>query len=303
MNRRSTVCARDHGGSPDRHLHQDRRRGRRPRLGDMPARSRKDHPRVVAYADVRRDSTPSLASLIAHRRICPTSWRQFCAAVQNDLFDVGADLCAPGRRRPAVYRRCGEPPTSTARGLVRRVQRRAAQAHSFILPGGMRARPSCIRPGRSPSGRAHRVELVRGRRRRTNREAMPLPQPALGPAVHPGPDGQPDGDVLWKPGGERARARPAPGRPRRRARWADVVQQQPRPGWRAARSHDRLREHVPDQLGLGAWVRTSRWMALVCPPWPRWTSGSVQTTSTKRTSWSCSAARRRQPVPGRSRRR
>ena len=73
---------------------------------------------------------------------------------------------------------------------VRPVQRRPATLDSFLLPGGTPAGACCTWRDGGPAGRAHHVGAAAQRPERTNPLAA-IPEPALGPAVHPGPGGQP----------------------------------------------------------------------------------------------------------------
>src|SRR5712671_2920873 len=58
-------------------------------LGDG-ARVPKDHPRVAAYGEV--DELNALLGLVL---IEASEERTLLQSIQNDLFDVGADLCLP----------------------------------------------------------------------------------------------------------------------------------------------------------------------------------------------------------------
>ncbi|MSO44922.1 MAG: cob(I)yrinic acid a,c-diamide adenosyltransferase [Thermoleophilia bacterium] len=61
------------------------------RLGDMTL-VRKDHLRVTAYGDV--DEVNALVGLVRCQDL-PGDWDERLRQVQNDLFDVGADLAVP----------------------------------------------------------------------------------------------------------------------------------------------------------------------------------------------------------------
>lgn len=99
-------------------------------LGDG-TRVPKHHPRVVAFGTV--DELSAVIGLaIAHG--VPEPLRSELQAIQNDLFDLGADLCVPGeagarlRITPAYTKRLEE--------LIDRENARLAPLTSFILPGG-----------------------------------------------------------------------------------------------------------------------------------------------------------------------
>jgi cob(I)alamin adenosyltransferase len=103
-------------------------------LGDM-SRVAKTHPRIEAYGTVDElNAQIGLAIAVAG---LPEAYRQWLAHVQNDLFDVGADLAAPedpssDRERLRVIpeqtgwleERCDE------------VNDTLAPLKSFVLPGG-----------------------------------------------------------------------------------------------------------------------------------------------------------------------
>ena len=104
------------------------------RLGDMSETSKTD-PRLVAYADV--DETNSqLGYALALGGLNPDV-ADVLTQVQNDLFDVGADLCSPVVADPKF------PPLRVTDTYVERLERwcdhynEALQPlRSFILPGG-----------------------------------------------------------------------------------------------------------------------------------------------------------------------
>jgi cob(I)alamin adenosyltransferase len=82
-------------------------------LGDM-SRVRKTDPRVGAYADVD-ETNASLGVAIALGAL-PDRLTAVLRTVQNDLFDVGADLCTPVRPDPEY------PPLRVEDGYVTRLE-------------------------------------------------------------------------------------------------------------------------------------------------------------------------------------
>lgn len=108
--------------------------GGRTRLGDMSETSKTDL-RVEAYGSVdEANATIGLArSSLADDAVDTVLMR-----VQNDLFDLGADLCVPDRGEPLDY----EPLRVTARQVERletdidTFNARLAPLDSFILPAG-----------------------------------------------------------------------------------------------------------------------------------------------------------------------
>ncbi|PMR75477.1 cob(I)yrinic acid a,c-diamide adenosyltransferase [Billgrantia endophytica] len=101
-------------------------------LGDG-SRVAKHDPRVEAFGTVdETNATIGLAQLHAEGEL-----RQVLATVQNDLFDVGADLCTPEQEAPEY------PPLRVTASQVEFLERRIdawnadlASLRSFILPGG-----------------------------------------------------------------------------------------------------------------------------------------------------------------------
>src|SRR5918993_2851423 len=103
-------------------------------LGDM-SRVRKTDPRLVAYADVD-EANSAIGAAIALGGL-PEPIAALLRSVQNDLFDVGADLCTPVVPDPEF------PPLRVTDAQVERLERacddfnaRLSKLDSFILPGG-----------------------------------------------------------------------------------------------------------------------------------------------------------------------
>jgi cob(I)alamin adenosyltransferase len=101
-------------------------------LGDG-QRVSKDHPRVAAYGDV--DELNAVMGLL-HAHMTDGPERDLIRLIQNDLFDVGADLCVPlvagetGGLRilPTQYERLEK--------AIDLYNDRLTPLKSFILPGG-----------------------------------------------------------------------------------------------------------------------------------------------------------------------
>src|SRR3954453_13551798 len=103
-------------------------------LGDM-SRVRKTDPRLTAYADVD-EANSSIGVALALGALEPdvaTLLRQ----VQNDLFDLGADLCTP------IKPDLGYEPLRVQPSYTERLEQacdeynpRLTKLNSFILPGG-----------------------------------------------------------------------------------------------------------------------------------------------------------------------
>jgi cob(I)alamin adenosyltransferase len=102
-------------------------------LGDM-SRVPKTHPRIEAYGTV--DELNSQLGVILTLPDLPPGYGDWLARIQNDLFDVGADISVPdapdGRERLRVI------PAQTAwlEGRCDEVNATLEPLRSFVLPGG-----------------------------------------------------------------------------------------------------------------------------------------------------------------------
>lgn len=132
-------------------------------LGDG-SRAGKDAPRVAAYGEV--DELNAVLGLLL---TASPPEADLLRGIQNDLFDVGADLCVP------------EAPAAAPRGRLRVRSEQAQQLEtaidrlnadlapltSFILPGGTPAAAWC-HLARTVCRRAERAVVALARRERLN---------------------------------------------------------------------------------------------------------------------------------------
>src|SRR5207253_1885476 len=130
-------------------------------LGDG-SRVAKDHPRVAACGGVD-ELNAVLGVLLAERPGVREA--EFLRTIQNDLFDVGADLCCPPSADEPPGRRLRVRSEQTARleSLIDRLNEPLAPLNSFVLPGGRPAAAWC-HVGRTVCRRVERdvVTLARG---------------------------------------------------------------------------------------------------------------------------------------------
>ena len=103
-------------------------------LGDL-SRTAKTDLRLAAYADV--DEANSCIGVALALGELPQDVADLLTTIQNDLFDVGADLCTPVTPDPA------HPPLRVTEAYVERLEAacddyndRLEKLRSFILPAG-----------------------------------------------------------------------------------------------------------------------------------------------------------------------
>ena len=172
-------------------------------LGDM-SRVPKTDPRLAAYADVDEANTV-IGTALALGRL-PDGISALLARVQNELFDVGADLCTPVTENPA------HPPLRVTPDYIDRLEQDCDEQNaglpvlrSFILPGGT--------PG---AALLHMARTVVRRAERSTWAALEVYGDSMNPLtatylnrlsdllfILARRANQEHGDVLWKPGGER----------------------------------------------------------------------------------------------------
>jgi cob(I)alamin adenosyltransferase len=99
----------------------------------------KDHPRVAAYGSVD-ELNALLGILVTH--LAPGPTLELIRGVQNDLFDVGADLCVPLQDGDKALRVRPEQATRLEHAIDAMLER-LQPLKSFILPGGTSAAAWC----------------------------------------------------------------------------------------------------------------------------------------------------------------
>jgi cob(I)alamin adenosyltransferase len=110
-------------------------------LGDG-SRVPKDHPRVTAYGSVD-ELNAVLGLLLAENR--KFSEAKLLRSIQNDLFDVGADLCVPEASgdSPTQRLRVSAEQVTHLERAIDRLNERLQPLTSFVLPGGSKAAAWC----------------------------------------------------------------------------------------------------------------------------------------------------------------
>jgi cob(I)alamin adenosyltransferase len=174
-------------------------------LGDG-SRVPKTDPRIEAYADV--DETNALLGVAVALGRLTDDVRSVLTSVQNDLFDVGADLCAPIVADPAW------PPLRVMDEYITRLEgwcdefnAPLAKLDSFILPGGT-PEAAYLHVARTVCRRAERRAwtLLQIDSERTNPLAAKYLNRLSDLLFILSRVANPDGDVKWVPGGARTSA-------------------------------------------------------------------------------------------------
>ena len=169
-------------------------------LGDG-SRVGKTDPRIEAYADV--DETNAAIGVVLALGGLPEGLRAILQSVQNDLFDVGADLCAPISEDPPW------PPLRITEEYVTRLEAwcdeyndQLAKLDSFILPGGTAA-AALLHVARTVSRRAERRTwaLIEHDPRHTSPIAAKYLNRLSDLLFILSRVANPSGDVKWVPGG------------------------------------------------------------------------------------------------------
>ncbi|MHB1819542.1 MAG: cob(I)yrinic acid a,c-diamide adenosyltransferase [Streptosporangiaceae bacterium] len=172
-------------------------------LGDF-SRAPKTDPRLGAYADV--DEANSAIGVAVTAGGLSDDLKTLLIRIQNELFDVGADLCNPITPDPAYPPlRIGESYISALEAACDTYNESLPTLRSFVLPGGT--------PG---SAMLHVARTIVRRAERTAWAAFEAHGDTMNPLaikylnrlsdllfILGRVANEPDGDLLWKPGGER----------------------------------------------------------------------------------------------------
>ncbi len=119
-------------------------------LGDG-ARLPKHHLRIEAFGSV--DEASSVIGLVRTAEL-PEGCDAQLLAIQNDLLDVGSDLCVPGAADEA--KRVGPEYTSRIESWIDEINRDLEPLASFLLPGGKPA-AAWLHLARTVTRRAERI--------------------------------------------------------------------------------------------------------------------------------------------------
>jgi len=163
------------------------------------SRARKTSARVVAYGEV--DALHSVIGLACQTRL-PDGYDAWLAAIQNDLFDLGADLCVPEGGEPGDRLRITPQQVTRLEGLCDQVNETLEPLTSFVLPGGSPA-ASALHHARTVCRRAERAVVALADAEAVNRSAVAYLNRLsdLMFILARGANAATGGDALWVPGG------------------------------------------------------------------------------------------------------
>jgi cob(I)alamin adenosyltransferase len=173
-------------------------------LGDM-SRTTKNDLRLIAYADV--DEANCVIGVALAASDISADVQAVLLRIQNELFDVGADLCTPVVAAPEY------PPLRVETDYIERLESEIdaynaelPTLRSFVLPGGTAA-SAHLHVARTVVRRAERATWAAMDEHGDEMSALPatylnrLSDLLFVLARHANIEA---GDILWKPGGERS---------------------------------------------------------------------------------------------------
>jgi len=170
------------------------------------SRVAKTHPRVEAYGTVdEANAAIGVAATLCEDRETEARIREILRIVQNDLFDVGADLCTPVEPEEEDGQRLRVVASQTQRleKAIDEANTELEPLKSFVLPGGTRL-AAALHTARTITRRAERltVEVAEREPDTVNAEAVKylnrLSDLLFVLARLANDAGK--GDVLWEPG-------------------------------------------------------------------------------------------------------
>ncbi len=173
---------RDRDRQPDPHLHAPRRRRRDPsrRL----SRVEKTHPRIEAYGDGRRARRADRRRASATRPAA--RYDDWLARLQNDLFDVGADVSVPaGGERERERLRVAPAQTAWLESICDDVNATLEPLKLVRAAGAVSPLAAQLHVCRTVCRRAERRMIALAAAEEIGEEPVALSQPAERPPLHP----------------------------------------------------------------------------------------------------------------------
>lgn len=123
-------------------------------------RRRKDDLRIEAYGTVdEANCAIGLARTYLSDMIAGVALAEALVVIQNDLFDLGADLCVPPKQAGEQRLRIGASQVLRLEQEIDRLNAELAPLTSFILPGGTQA-GAALHLARAITRRAERLMVA-----------------------------------------------------------------------------------------------------------------------------------------------
>jgi cob(I)alamin adenosyltransferase len=168
-------------------------------LGDG-SRVAKTGPRIQAFADA--DECNAAIGVALASGSLPEGVREILARIQNELFDLGADLCTPGVSTGRL--RITEEYVTRLEGWCDEFNAGLSTLDSFVLPGGTPG-AALLHVARTVARRAERSAwaLYEREPEATNPLALTYLNRLSDLLFILCRVANPDGDVKWVPGGQR----------------------------------------------------------------------------------------------------
>ena len=165
-------------------------------LGDG-SRVSKDNKRVTAYGNVDELN----ASIGIVKNYAKKKMREILSEIQNDLFDLGADLCVPDEKESKKKLRLSTNQIKKLELNIDQMNKTLKPLNSFILPGGSKA-ASFMHLSRTICRRAERSIVSLKRNEKINENTLKyLNRLSDWLFVASRLDNQEkSSEVLWKPG-------------------------------------------------------------------------------------------------------
>ena len=166
-------------------------------LGDG-SRVSKDSERVIAYGSVDELN----ASIGIVKNYASQEMKKMLSEIQNDLFDLGADLCVPDENKSQKKLRISNNQVQKLESNIDTMNKTLKPLKSFILPGGSKT-ASFMHLSRTICRRAERSLVTLNRKETINENALKyLNRLSDWLFVASRLDNQENSsEILWEPGG------------------------------------------------------------------------------------------------------
>jgi cob(I)alamin adenosyltransferase len=128
----------------------------------------KDHLRIRAYGTV--DELNSILGIV--RVKSSNKIKKIISDIQNDLFDLGADLATPDQKNPKfTHLRITKNQVDRIEKSIDQLNKKLSSLNSFILPGGTES-ASFLHNARTVARRAETLVVSLSKKEKINNEAL-----------------------------------------------------------------------------------------------------------------------------------